>query len=153
MPPSAPPGRRSRQSSPVRRACPAALSETAYAVSMLISRAATATRTLTRISDFISLVSWLGHARRCSTRGIIATSAIGLRDEIASRIGQDHVTHRLVIFDVAGATAQVAVERLGNGLLEIRARHRLLRQTLQQNLALVQEAGRAIAALKRKSAR
>ena len=73
-----------------------------------------------------------------------------LLDEIACGIGQDHVTHGLVIFDVAGAAAQVAVERLGDGLLEIGARHTLLRQALEQNLALVQEAGGAIAALERK---
>src|ERR1700756_5929696 len=42
------------------------------------------------------------------------------------------------------------VERLGNGLLEIRSRHRLLRQTFQQNLTLVQKTGGAIAALERK---
>src|SRR5262245_50870996 len=41
------------------------------------------------------------------------------------------------------------VERLGNGLLEVRSRHRLLRQTLQQNLSLVQKAGGAISTLKR----
>src|SRR5262245_62473924 len=55
----------------------------------------------------------------------------------------------MVIFDVTGATAQMAVERLGNRLLEICSRHRLLRQTLQQNLPLVQKAGGAISTLKR----
>src|SRR6266478_9902494 len=55
-----------------------------------------------------------------------------------------------MIFDVAGATAQVPVQRLSNGFLEIRSRHWLLRQTLQQNLALVQEPWGAIAALKSK---
>jgi hypothetical protein len=74
---------------------------------------------------------------------------LDLREEIASRIGQDHVAHGLVIPDVAGATAQVTVERLGNRLLEIWSRHRLLRQTLQQNLALVEKAGGAISTLKR----
>src|SRR5262249_57778989 len=52
-------------------------------------------------------------------------------------------------FDVTGATAQMPVERLSNGLLEIRSRHRLLRQTFQQNLSLVQKAGGAISTLKR----
>src|SRR4051812_1702010 len=55
-----------------------------------------------------------------------------------------------MIFDVTGAAAKMAVERLGNGLLEIRSRHRLLRQTFQQNLSLVQKAGGAISTLKRK---
>src|SRR5689334_20148584 len=41
------------------------------------------------------------------------------------------------------------VKRLSNGLLEIRSRHRLLRQTFQQNLSLVQKAGGAISTLKR----
>src|SRR5215475_5555970 len=41
------------------------------------------------------------------------------------------------------------VERLSNGLLKIRSRHRLLRQTFQQNLPLVQKAGGAISTLKR----
>ena len=43
----------------------------------------------------------------------------------------------------------MAVERLGNRFLEIRARHGPLRQTLQQNLPLVQKSGSAIAALER----
>jgi len=55
-----------------------------------------------------------------------------------------------VIFDVAGATAQVAVERLGDGFLEIRSRYRLLRQTFQQDLTLVQKTWSAIATLERK---
>src|ERR1700730_9159872 len=43
----------------------------------------------------------------------------------------------------------MAIERVGNGLLEIGARHRRLRQTLQQNLALVEESGGAVKALER----
>src|SRR6476661_3061542 len=73
-----------------------------------------------------------------------------VRHQIAFGIREDHVTYRLVILDVAGATAEVAIERLGNRSFEIGARHRLLRETLQQDLALVQEAGGAIAALERK---
>src|ERR1700730_7628109 len=43
----------------------------------------------------------------------------------------------------------MAIERVGNGLLKIGARHRPLRQTLQQHLALVEESGGAVAALER----
>ena len=78
-------------------------------------------------------------------RTSIFTSAAS---EIAHRIGQDHVPHGLVVFDVASAAAEVAVQRLGDGLLEIGARDRRLRQALEQDLALVEKAGRAIAALK-----
>ena len=119
---------------------------------MLVSSAATATRTLSPHLGFHlrSVSCARSRARAAVTYGTSLTSATDRRDEIACRIGQDHVAHGLVIFDVAGAAAQVAVERLGNGLLEIGARHRLLRQTLQQNLALVQEARGAIAALERK---
>src|SRR5262245_12887057 len=70
--------------------------------------------------------------------------------EIASRIGENHGADGLVVFDVAGAAAQMTVKRLSNGLLKVRPRHRLLRQTLEQNLALVQESGRTVAALERK---
>src|SRR4051812_3492580 len=69
------------------------------------------------------------------------------RDEIASRVGQDHVAHRLVIFNVAGATAQMAVKRLDNGLLEVGTRHGIFCQALQQHLPLVQETRGAVAAL------
>src|SRR5262245_39547968 len=41
----------------------------------------------------------------------------------------------------------MTVERLGDGFLEVGSRDRLLRQTLEQNLALVQESGRTVAAL------
>jgi hypothetical protein len=34
-------------------------------------------------------------------------------------IGKNHVTHRLMIFDVAGAAAQKPVVRFGNGLFEV----------------------------------
>ena len=50
-------------------------------------------------------------------------------------------------FDVAGAAAEVAVQRLGNRLLEIGPADRRLRQALEKDLALVEEARRAIAAL------
>ena len=53
-----------------------------------------------------------------------------------------------MIFDVTGAAAQMAVERFGNRFLKIGARYRLLCQTFEQNLALVEEAGRTVAALK-----
>jgi hypothetical protein len=46
------------------------------------------------------------------------------------------------------SAAEVAVQRLGDGLLEIGARDRRLRQALEQDLAIVEKAGRAIAALK-----
>ena len=74
-----------------------------------------------RIPDFISVVSWL--IRRSVGA---ATSMIGLGHEIAVRIGEDHVAHRLVIFDVAGAAAEMAVERLGDRLVEVGPRHRRL---------------------------
>jgi hypothetical protein len=44
-------------------------------------------------------------------------------DQVTLRIGKNHIAHRLMIFDVAGATAEMAVERLGNGILKIGARH------------------------------
>src|SRR3984957_19663935 len=52
-----------------------------------------------------------------------------------------------MIFDVAGAAAEVTVKRLGYGLLEIRAGDRRLRQSLEQDLALVEKTRGAIAAL------
>src|SRR5271168_823027 len=67
--------------------------------------------------------------------------------QISRRIGYDHVTHRLMIFDVAGAAAEVTVEHPGYGLLEIRAGDRCLRQSLEQDLALVEKTRGAIAAL------
>src|SRR6185436_6324855 len=70
------------------------------------------------------------------------------RREIAFGIGQDHITHGLVVFDVSGTAADVAVERLGDGSLKFGTLHRRPRQTLQQDLALVEEASGAIAALK-----
>src|SRR5262245_8276603 len=44
----------------------------------------------------------------------------------------------------------MTVERLGDGFLEVGSRDRLLRQTLEQNLALAQESGRTVAELERK---
>jgi hypothetical protein len=54
-----------------------------------------------------------------------------------------------VIFNIARASAEMAVERLGNGFFQLSACYRLLGEALQQNLTLVQEPGRAIAALER----
>jgi hypothetical protein len=70
-----------------------------------------------------------------------------VRREIAFGIRKDHVSYRLVVLDVAGAAAKVTVERIGDGLLEFGAVDRRFGQTFQQDLALVQEAGRAIATL------
>src|SRR5437588_13131111 len=73
-----------------------------------------------------------------------------LRRKITLRIGEDHIAHRLMIFDVARATAEMAVQRLGDGFLKLGARHALSRQTFEQHLAFVEEAGRAVTALKGK---
>src|SRR5437763_16929614 len=72
-----------------------------------------------------------------------------LLDQVALRIGENDVAHGLVIFDVVGAAAKVAIERPSNGFFEIGARDRLFRQPLQQDLSLIQEPGSAIAALER----
>src|SRR5262249_52740544 len=104
-----------------------------------VSRATSARRT--GICDFMSM-SLTDHTSPASRQSLLG------RREIASRISKNHGTHRLVIFDVTGATAQMAIERLGDSLLEIRSRHRLLRQTFEQDLTLVQKTGVAIAALK-----
>src|SRR5450432_1423983 len=69
--------------------------------------------------------------------------------KIALGISEDHIPHRLVIFDVAGTAAEVAVERVSDGGLQFRALDRLFRQTFQQYLGLVQEARGAVAALER----
>jgi hypothetical protein len=53
-----------------------------------------------------------------------------------------------MIFDVAGATAEMAVERLGNGLLKVGARHAPLRQPFEQHLSFVEKTRGAIPALK-----
>jgi len=59
-----------------------------------------------------------------------------------------------MIFDVAGAAAQMAVERLGNGFFCSSARGTgVFARRSKQNLPLVHEAGRAISALERKNAR
>ena len=52
-----------------------------------------------------------------------------------------------MIFDVSGAAAKVSVERFHDRLLEIGAHDRRSRQALEQDLALVEEARGAIAAL------
>src|SRR5262249_49856286 len=81
---------------------------------------------------------------------LVATRAsLGPR-EITSWIGLNHGAHGLVIFDVAAAAAQVSVERLGNGLLEVIPRHRIALQTLEQHLAFVQKARGKVAALEGK---
>ena len=65
---------------------------------------------------------------RCqSIRGNVAACRIAIRISCSqigdsARLGQDHVTHGLVIFDVTGTSAEVAVERFSDGLLEIGAR-------------------------------
>jgi hypothetical protein len=43
-------------------------------------------------------------------------------DQVALRVGENYVAHRLAIFDVTGAAAEMAVERLGNGFLKLGAR-------------------------------
>jgi hypothetical protein len=55
-----------------------------------------------------------------------------------------------MVFDVAGAAADMAIERFRDGVFEIRALHGRLGQTLQQDLPLVEEARGAIAALEGK---
>jgi hypothetical protein len=68
-------------------------------------------------------------------------------EQIAAGIRQYHGAYRLVIFDVTGAATQMTIERFGNRFLKIGARDRPLRQTFEQDLALVEETGRAVAAL------
>ena len=46
------------------------------------------------------------------------------------RIGKNYVAHSLVIFDITGAAAKVAVERFSYGPLELEARHRPFRKLL-----------------------
>src|SRR5260370_4386746 len=67
-------------------------------------------------------------------------------NQITFRIGENHVTHGLVVFDVAGTAADVPVERLRDRVLKLGTRHLLFRQPLEQHLGLVQEAGGAVAA-------
>src|ERR1700733_1647805 len=69
--------------------------------------------------------------------------------QIALWIGQNHVAHSLVIFDIAGAAAEMAVKSFQDRLVEVGAWHLRFRQALQQYLAFVQKSGRAVAALKR----
>src|SRR5690349_16198591 len=98
---------------------------------MLVTTVTTATRSWNRNSDFMA---------RSPGRSLV-------RCEIAFGIRQDHIPHGLVVFDVAGAAAEVTVERFGDGAFEIGALHRRLGQALQQNLPLVEEPRGAIAAL------
>src|SRR5262249_39569302 len=65
-------------------------------------------------------------------------------------IGENHVAHGLMIFDVAGAAAEVTVERLGDGFLKLGARNAFLFQPLEQDLTFVKKACGAVAALKGK---
>jgi DNA-binding transcriptional LysR family regulator len=65
-----------------------------------------------------------------TTRSVSPTEA-GERLLHTAGVSQDDVAHGLVIFDVAGAAAQVSVERRGNSLLEIGAGDGLLGQTFQ----------------------
>ena len=53
-----------------------------------------------------------------------------------------------MIFDVAGAAGEMAVKRLGDGFLDVGARHALLRQPFEQHLNFVEKARGAISALK-----
>src|SRR5262245_33212849 len=117
--------------STLARSCGGA-SETACAASMLADKIAIETKSGRRKSNGI-IGCFLGS---------------GLR-QIAPGIRQDHGADGLVIFDVTRAAAQMTVERLGNRFLEISPRHRLPRQTLEQNLSLVQEARGTVAALER----
>ena len=59
-------------------------------------------------------------------------ASVGALDQVALRVGDDHGAHRLVIFDVAGTAAEMAVECLRDGLFEMGARHGLFRQTLSR---------------------
>jgi len=125
-------------------------SETAFVVGAPASRATSATRTLIRISSphpTSPAIAGGGQLPRCSR----ASFARPVR--IAVWIGQNHVAHGLVIFDVAGATAQVSVERLGDGLLEVGPRHWIARQTREQHLAFVQKTRGTLAALEGKMRR
>src|SRR6267142_3886705 len=67
--------------------------------------------------------------------------------QIAFGIREDHVTHGLMVLDIAGAAADVPVEGFRDGFLQLGAWHRFLCKTLQQDLALIQEAGGAISTL------
>ena len=87
---------------------------------------------------------------RCSACTALAPQWLSALDKVALRIGQDHVAHRLVIFHIAGAAAEVAIKRLGDGLLEIGTQHAFLRQPFEQHLSFVEKARGAIAALESK---
>src|SRR5215216_3887637 len=101
---------------------------------MLVAIATTATASWNRNSDFMP---------RSPGRSLV-------RCEIAFGIRQDHIPHGLVVFDVTGAAAEMAIERFGDGVFEISALHGRLGQTLQQDLPLIEEARGAIAALEGK---
>src|SRR6516165_1642422 len=123
-------------------------SETASAIGAPVSRATSATRTLIRISSPIT-TSPASRGGGQSSRWSRPEMRSSPR-EITSWIGQNHGAHGLVIFDVAGAAAQVPVERLGNGLFEFGPRHRISLQTLEQHLAFVQKTRGTVAALEGK---
>src|SRR5262249_5740077 len=125
-----------------------AWSETASAIGVPVSRAASAARTVIRISSPIT-TSPASRGKRLSSRWSRPELRSSPR-EITSWIGLNHGAHGRVIFDVAGAAAQVPVERLGNGLLEVGPRHRISLQTLEQHLAFVQETRSTVATLEGK---
>src|SRR5262245_5616594 len=58
-------------------------------------------------------------------------AAFGSLDQVAIWIGENDGTHGLVIFDVAGTAAEMAVERLPDGFVEIAVGHALFCQALQ----------------------
>src|SRR5215472_14722103 len=70
-------------------------------------------------------------------------------NQIALRVAENHGAYCLVIFDVTGTAAEMAVEGLRDGFFEIGAQRGLFCQTLQQDLSLVQKARGAITALER----
>src|SRR6187431_1955694 len=98
---------------------------------MVAATATTATASWKRNSDFMP---------RSPARSLV-------RCEIAFGIRQDHIPHRLMVFEVAGAAADMAIERFSDGVFEISALHGRLGQTLQQDLPLVEKARGAVAAL------
>src|SRR5829696_1733131 len=100
---------------------------------MLVATARTATASWERNSDFMP---------RSPARSLAGC-------EIAFGIRQDHIPHGLVVFDVAGAAADMAIERFSDGVFEIGALHGRLGQALQQNLPFIEEARGAVAALER----
>ena len=89
-------------------------------------------------------ISAASNAMSLGPKIMIGISRLGNRivllTQIAIGIGENNVTHRLVVFDVAGATAEVAVESLSDRGVECGALDRCFRQPFQQHLAFVQKA-------------